>query len=96
MTVNIALHGIVQVLLISLNDYSVGFYRISDHIHRKVPRIVATKKLIQEKSQKVDIAISDIEDVRKNVAELERLESFYNMNQMIQASLKILQDTTPK
>lgn len=77
----------------SLNDYSIGYYRISDHIHRKVPRIVELKKLIREKSKKVDIAVSDIEDVRKNVADLERLESFYNMNQMIQKSLSILKES---
>jgi hypothetical protein len=82
------------LLLISLNDYSIGLYRISDHIHRKVPRIVETKKLIREKSRKVDIAVSDIEDVRKNVADLERLESFYNINHMIQQSIRILKNDT--
>ncbi|OAD02631.1 hypothetical protein MUCCIDRAFT_112023 [Mucor lusitanicus CBS 277.49] len=59
-------NGFTHILLLSLNDCSLGFYRISDHIHRKVPRIVDTKKQLQQSKAKVDIAISDIQDVRKN------------------------------
>lgn len=78
----------------ALNDCSLGFYRISDHIHRKVPRIVETKKKLRNSRQKVQVAISDIEDVRKNVCEIERIESFYNINKMIQKSLDILKQRT--
>lgn len=74
----------------SLNDCSLGFYRISDHIHRKVPRIVDTKKKLRQSSQKVQVAILDIEDVRKNVCDIERIESFYNITKMIEKSLDIL------
>lgn len=82
-----------HILLLSLNDCSLGFYRISDHIHRKVPRIVDTKKQLQQSKNKVDIAISDIQDVRKNVCDIERIESFYNINKMIEQSMNILKNS---
>ncbi|GAA5807046.1 hypothetical protein MFLAVUS_000396 [Mucor flavus] len=85
-----AIQGFSQVLYMSLNDCSLGFYRISDHIHRKVPRIVETKKKLRQSSQKVQVAILDIEDVRKNVCDIERIESFYNITKMIEKSLDIL------
>lgn len=84
------LQGFSQIFLLSVNDCSLGFYRISDHIHRKVPRIVETKRRLKQSSKRVEIAISDIEDVRKNVCDIERIESFYNMNKMIERSIQIL------
>lgn len=88
-----ALQGFSQILLLSLNDCSLGFYRISDHIHRKVPRIVETKRRLKQSSKRVEIAISDIEDVRKNVCDIERIESFYNINKMIERSIQILHNS---
>lgn len=91
--VNTVVNGFTHILLLSLNDCSLGFYRISDHIHRKVPRIVDTKKQLQQSKAKVDIAISDIQDVRKNVCDIERIESFYNINKMIESSINILKNS---
>lgn len=84
------MQGFSQLLLMALNDCSLGFYRISDHIHRKVPRIVETKRRLKQSSEKVQVAISDIEDVRKNVCDIERIESFYNINKMIAKSIEII------
>ncbi|KAI9331914.1 hypothetical protein BD770DRAFT_333465 [Pilaira anomala] len=92
--INQTIQGFSQILYMALNDCSLGFYRISDHIYRKVPRIVETKKKLRNSRQKVQVAISDIEDVRKNVCEIERIESFYNINKMIQKSLDILKQRT--
>lgn len=88
------MQGFSQILLLSLNDCSLGFYRISDHIHRKVPRIVETKKKIRQLTEKVQIAISDMEDVGKNVRDLEYIESFYNISKMIEKSLDILKNSS--
>jgi hypothetical protein len=41
----------------------------------------------------VQVAISDIEDVGKNVRDIERIESFYNINKMIERSLNIIKDS---
>ncbi|KAI7891065.1 uncharacterized protein EV154DRAFT_538127 [Mucor mucedo] len=91
-----AMQGFSQILLMSLNDCSLGFYRISDHIHRKVPRIVETKRRLRQSSQKVQVAISDIEDVRKNVCDIERIEAFYNINKMIAKSIEIINKSKRK
>lgn len=80
----------------SLNDCSLGFYRISDHIHRKVPRIVDTKRRLKKSNEKVQVAISDIEDVRKNICDIERIESFYNINKMILKSIEIVNKSKTK
>ncbi|KAI9470635.1 MAG: hypothetical protein EXX96DRAFT_364038 [Benjaminiella poitrasii] len=79
-----------HILLLCLNDCSIGYYRITEHIHRKVPRIVETKKKIQQTNERVKTAVSDIEDIKKNLDDIERIESFYNMNKMIQKTLKII------
>jgi hypothetical protein len=58
-----------------------------------VPRIVETKKKLQQTKNKVDVAILDIQDVRKNVCDIERIESFYNINKMIKLSINILKNS---
>lgn len=73
-----------------MNDCSIGFYRISEHIHRKVPRIVETKKELTKYSKLVDVATSDIEDVRKSICDIERIESFYNMTKMIEKTILLI------
>ncbi|RCH91828.1 hypothetical protein CU098_009008 [Rhizopus stolonifer] len=80
-----------HILLLSLNDCSLGFYKIFDHIQRKIPKIVETKKKLQKSSEKVAIAILDIKDVRKNVCDIEQIDSFYNISKMIEQSLDIIQ-----
>jgi hypothetical protein len=79
-----------RILLLSLNDSSLGFYRIFDHIHRKVPKIVETRKRLESMDKRIDTANSDIEDVRKQVHEIERIETFCNIADMIKQSLEIL------
>ena len=86
--------GFNHILLLSLNDCSVGLYRVLDHIHRRIPKIVETKKKVRSSSQRVETAILDIEDVRKNVCELEQIESFFNISQMIEQSIASVKKPT--
>ncbi|KAI7899708.1 uncharacterized protein BX663DRAFT_520104, partial [Cokeromyces recurvatus] len=79
-----------HILLLCLNDCSIGYYRITEHIHRRVPKIVETKKKIKETSEKVNIAVSNIIDVKKSLNDIEHIESFYNINKMIQKSMKLI------
>ncbi|KAI8967631.1 hypothetical protein BDF20DRAFT_917555 [Mycotypha africana] len=89
--------GFMRVLLLCLNDCSNGFYKIFDHIQRRVPSIVKQKIAVRDLTQKVNIAIADIEDVRENVIELERqIEPFRNMYQMIQASITMASATNTR
>ncbi|KAI8331291.1 hypothetical protein BD560DRAFT_415855 [Blakeslea trispora] len=81
--------GFNQVLLLSLNDCSLGLYRVIDHVSRRVPKIIDARKKLQSSSQKVKAAILDIKDVRNNVCELEQIDSFFKISQMIEQSISL-------
>ena len=74
---------------LALNDCSYGLYRVFDHIQRKVPQIVDEKKRLRTTQEQVDTATEDIVDARKVVAEVEHLESFNSISDMIKSSLTI-------
>ncbi|KAL0077606.1 hypothetical protein F4703DRAFT_1797383 [Phycomyces blakesleeanus] len=82
--------GVVNTLKLALNDCSLGLYRVSDHIHRRVPRIVQEKNNLTALANDVDTANLDISDVRKTVGDMERIESFHSMAKMIKKSMDIL------
>ncbi|KAI9490065.1 hypothetical protein BDB00DRAFT_875650 [Zychaea mexicana] len=82
--------GVVTTTQLALNDCSVGLYRVFDHIQRKIPQIVDEKKCLRVTREQVDTATEDIVDVRKVVAEVERIESFNNISDMIKSSLTIV------
>jgi cell division protein FtsL len=51
---------------------------------------VETRKRLESMDKRIDTANSDIEDVRKQVHEIERIETFCNIADMIKQSLEIL------
>ncbi|KAI8972286.1 hypothetical protein BDB01DRAFT_810748 [Pilobolus umbonatus] len=91
-----AINGFSQSFLLSINDSSLGFYRISDHIQRKVPDMVDTRKRLNQLSKRIDTANTDIEDIRRDVSDIERLEAFLNIHQMIRTSLGIIKAAKDK
>ncbi|KAI9014501.1 hypothetical protein CLU79DRAFT_721732 [Phycomyces nitens] len=88
--------GVVNTLKLAVNDCSLGLYRVSDHIHRRVPRIVQEKANLIALANDVDTANLDISDVRKTVADMERIESFNSMAKMVKQSMAILADKPQK
>ncbi|KAI9256633.1 hypothetical protein BDA99DRAFT_516942 [Phascolomyces articulosus] len=84
--------GIEKTTQLALNDCSLGLYRVFDHIQRKVPQIVDEKKQLRTIREQVDTGTEDIVDVRKVVAEVERIESFNNISDMIKSSIAIIKD----
>ncbi|KAI8138135.1 hypothetical protein BJV82DRAFT_322476 [Fennellomyces sp. T-0311] len=85
-------NGVVTTTQLALNDCSIGLHRVFDHIQRKVPQIVDEKKQLRTLREQVDTADEDIADARKVVAEIERIDSFHNISNMIKSSLTILRD----
>lgn len=85
--------------MLSLNNSSLGLYTVSDHIYRKVPRLIEMKKKIQQISSQVETADLDIQDAQKSICDIERIDSFVNMSKMIKLSLEIIakdQKSDPK
>ncbi|KAI7864965.1 hypothetical protein BDF14DRAFT_1883808 [Spinellus fusiger] len=84
------LKGLSKTLKLSLNDCSLGLYRVSDHIHRRVPRLVQDTSRLTTLGHDLETAILDIVDVRRVVGDMEPTQSFYHMSKMIKASLDIV------
>ncbi|KAG1173477.1 hypothetical protein G6F70_005853 [Rhizopus microsporus] len=94
-----ALNEFTYAFLLSLNNSSLGLYTVSDHIYRKVPRLIEMKKKIQQISSQVETADLDIQDAQKSICDIERIDSFVNMSKMIKLSLEIIakdQKSDPK
>ncbi|ORE03700.1 hypothetical protein BCV72DRAFT_27578 [Rhizopus microsporus var. microsporus] len=94
-----ALNEFTYAFLLSLNNSSLGLYTVSDHIYRKVPRLIEMKKKIQQISTQVETADLDIQDAQKSICDIERIDSFVNMSKMIKLSLEIIakdQKSDPK
>ncbi|KAI9249031.1 hypothetical protein BY458DRAFT_560004 [Sporodiniella umbellata] len=87
---NQAINGFLRVFLLSLNDTSLKLYTVSEHIQRKVTRQIELKKKIRQLSEKVEIANLDIEDAQRSVRQIENIESFINISNMIKSSLDII------
>lgn len=83
----------MQAFLFSLNDSSLKLYTISDHIQRKVPRLVELKKKIRQQSDKVETANFDIQDAQRSICDMERIESFVNIFSMIESSHDIIRNS---
>ncbi|KAF7722625.1 hypothetical protein EC973_002897 [Apophysomyces ossiformis] len=83
---------LLLLLKLSLNDRSIGFYRISEHMRKRVPQLVEDKHKLKQLTNEVSSANSDITDVRKQVATLERMESFHRIGKMISTSIQLAKE----
>ncbi|KAJ8656193.1 hypothetical protein O0I10_008206 [Lichtheimia ornata] len=82
--------GIVLTAKLAFNDCSIGLYQVADHIQRKVPVIVEDKKRLRAMKSRVETADSDITDARKVVADMEQIQSFQRISEMLKTSLDIV------
>ncbi|KAI8376159.1 uncharacterized protein BYT42DRAFT_605806 [Radiomyces spectabilis] len=85
--------GMVRTLKLSLNDSSVGLHRVMEHIHRKVPQMMDNRAQLRQLGQTVQTSNADIEDARKIVNELDQMQAFVEMANMIHKSLDIVKNT---
>lgn len=83
---------LVTTLNYACNDYTLGLYRVSEHIHRKTPHMVNSKKQLRHLKELVDTANADITDAHKMVEDMARIESFHRMGEMIKTSLNLVKE----
>lgn len=87
---DIATHEFENTIKSSFNDASLGLHRVSEHIHRKVPQIAESKAGLRDIEQLVETANSDMLDARRVVEDLECIESFRSIAEMVKTSLTIV------
>ncbi|CAO3660232.1 unnamed protein product [Rhizopus stolonifer] len=90
MKIDQASNGFLRIVLLSLNDRSLKFYTVSEHIQRKVPRLVESKKKMRQLSEKVETANLDIEDAQKSIRDMEQTDSFLNISNMIKSCIELI------
>ncbi|KAJ3036677.1 hypothetical protein HDV00_002501, partial [Rhizophlyctis rosea] len=65
-----------DVLLHTLNEASLGMYRVQEHVHKKVPQLVADKHDLQTTSQSITRATSDLHDAHTVIRSWNSIDSF--------------------
>ncbi|CAO3636090.1 unnamed protein product [Cunninghamella blakesleeana] len=83
-------NGSYKTLQLSLKDNSQSLSKISEHIHRRVPQMIHQSQELNKMGQKVEDANSDLIDARDIVRNMESIDSFVNMIDMIQHSIDLI------
>ncbi|KAF9924202.1 hypothetical protein FBU30_005797 [Linnemannia zychae] len=71
----------------SLNDSSLVFYRVNEHVHKKVPLLVQEKKALMNIRRDVETANQDMEDAQQTISSLQRVTEFGTIEALVQRSL---------
>ncbi|KAF9133159.1 hypothetical protein BGX30_012401 [Mortierella sp. GBA39] len=75
----------------ALNDASLVFYRVNEHIHKKVPVLVQEKKALVSIRKDVETANQDMEDARQTISSMQRITEFSTIEALVQRSLAAVQ-----
>ncbi|KAF9948998.1 hypothetical protein BGZ72_009146, partial [Mortierella alpina] len=67
----------------SLNDSSLVFYRVNEHIHKKVPLLVQEKKALVEIRKSVETANQDMEDARQTISSMQRISELSHIEDLL-------------
>ncbi|KAG0206373.1 hypothetical protein BGX33_007458, partial [Mortierella sp. NVP41] len=71
----------------ALNDSSLVFYRVNEHVHKKVPVLVQEKKALVNIRKDVETANQDMEDARQTISSLQRITEFGTIEALVKRSL---------
>ncbi|CAG8596767.1 11036_t:CDS:2 [Paraglomus brasilianum] len=74
-----------------MNDTSLGLYRITDYIHKKLPQIVEEKKGMKTIANEVNIANSNARDSSGIVKSMQNIPSVDNISEMLKTTIGILE-----
>ncbi|KAG0362626.1 hypothetical protein BGZ54_008563 [Gamsiella multidivaricata] len=66
-----------------LNDSSLVFYRVNEHIHKKVPQLVEEKKALAAIHKDVKTANQDLEDARQTISGMQRITELSSIEALI-------------
>ncbi|KAK3808791.1 MAG: hypothetical protein J3Q66DRAFT_406076 [Benniella sp.] len=72
-----------------LNDSSLVFYRMNEHIHKKVPQFVEEKKALASIRRNVEAANQDLEDARHTISGLQRITELGTIEELLKRSLAL-------
>ncbi|KAF9389424.1 hypothetical protein CPC16_005810 [Podila verticillata] len=70
-----------------LNDSSLVFYRVNEHIHKKVPILVQEKKALANIRKNVETANQDMEDARQTISSMQRIAELGRIEELVNRSL---------
>ncbi|KAF9960377.1 hypothetical protein BGZ70_008624 [Mortierella alpina] len=71
----------------SLNDSSLVFYRVNEHIHKKVPLLVQEKKALVRIRKSVETANQDMEDARQTISSMQRISELSHIDDLVKRAL---------
>ncbi|KFH65766.1 hypothetical protein MVEG_07870 [Podila verticillata NRRL 6337] len=74
-----------------LNDSSLVFYRVNEHIHKKVPILVQEKKALANIRKNVETANQDMEDARQTISSMQRIAELGRIEELVNRSLAQVQ-----
>ncbi|KAH7042480.1 hypothetical protein BKA57DRAFT_508722 [Linnemannia elongata] len=75
----------------ALNDTSLVFYRVNEHVHKKVPILVQEKKALVSIRKDVETANQDMEDARQTISSMQRITEFSAIEALVERSLAAVQ-----
>ncbi|KAF8933729.1 hypothetical protein BGZ47_010744 [Haplosporangium gracile] len=75
----------------AFNDSSLVFYRVNEHIHKKVPVFVQEKKALMSIRKYVETANQDLEDARQTISNIQRIVEFSAIEALVHRSLAAVQ-----
>ncbi|KAF9278070.1 hypothetical protein BGZ68_008806 [Mortierella alpina] len=73
----------------SLNDSSLVFYRVNEHIHKKVPLLVQEKKALVGIRKSVETANQDMEDARQTISSMQRISELSHIEDLVKRALAV-------
>ncbi|KAI9598970.1 hypothetical protein BDF19DRAFT_419279 [Syncephalis fuscata] len=53
-------HALAHALKTSLNDTSIGLYRVCEHVQKRVPQIVQDKRNLRRLEERVELGTANI------------------------------------
>ncbi|KAF8939349.1 hypothetical protein BGZ58_009965 [Dissophora ornata] len=75
----------------ALNDSSLVFYRVNEHIHKKVPQFVEEKKALVAIRKNVETANQDLEDARQTISGIQRITELGAIEALVKRALVAVQ-----
>eukprot|EP01123_Difflugia_compressa_P006303 TRINITY_DN1848_c0_g1_i1.p1 TRINITY_DN1848_c0_g1~~TRINITY_DN1848_c0_g1_i1.p1 ORF type:complete len:236 (-),score=67.13 TRINITY_DN1848_c0_g1_i1:160-801(-) len=78
------------------NEPSIGLYHVCDHISRNVPKTVETKKSLKATNKKVEDLNYDMDHTIRTVRNLNELDTFKNIKQLLNDSITTLEQIKQK
>ncbi|RKP09722.1 hypothetical protein THASP1DRAFT_28492 [Thamnocephalis sphaerospora] len=81
--------SIASALKTSLNDVSLGMFRVCEHVQKRVPQIVEDKKAFRRLEERATTGNANMEDARKIVRTLSSMNTLHNVEVWLSQAIEL-------